>query len=151
MDNWIEREARQNEQLKTGAPGLWHKILTAVEDTRNSYNKHHSDKGNATILPQNGISVLIEVTHQPTRSQQMDMKRRVRLSFDGERSISIAVDEHSRVPAIIDADEERCFLTINKKEITLDQFCKYALYDAFFTPKIPQKPGSPKPTITEWT
>ena len=145
MDNWIEREARQKERMKIGAPELWQDVMTAVEDTCNSYTKHHAEVGKARFQPQNGHSVLIEVAHESMPSTIADMKRRIRLTFDGIKSISITLDEHSLAPVVINADEDRCFLTINKKEISIDEFCKYALSDGFFTPRIPQRPGSPKP------
>jgi hypothetical protein len=95
--------------------------------------------------PQNGHTLLVEVSHKKNAPAMMDMKRRVRIVFDGADTITVTVDEHDARQIRIDANQEGCFLKLRNQEITPDAFSEFALKDALLTPRIPESPGSPTP------
>lgn len=151
MDNWIERGARRKKNLAK-ANELWQAIQTSIEGVCKSFNGEHADVGSVELSPQNGHSLLIEVSHEQNKSVAMDTKRRVRITFDETSSqVRFTIDEHEARHVKIDADQERCFLKAGLKEITPDQFSELALKDALFTPRNPHRPGSPPPKVGVWS
>lgn len=147
--NWVERKFLRDQNLGNKAEDVWQAASTAVDDACKSFNTLYSSIGKAAFILTNGHSILVEVTHEALKRHPIDLKRRVRILFN-DHQITAALDEHPAMTFSMEANEERCFLKFSSAEITPDEFSSHVLNDAFFTPRNPGSPKSPRPH-TAWS
>jgi hypothetical protein len=147
--NWVDRKfARENNVLR-GAPELWQKVLTAVEDACGSFSKNY-ETPSVSRNTQNGHAVVVRAEFPPKDHLGTPIVNSVRIVFDEpQRLISATLNQNSPKKFLIASDENECFLSFQGDTVDADKLSELVLTDAFFKePSIPQRGHIP--TRSEW-
>jgi hypothetical protein len=141
LSNWVERRAARERNLKN-AFDLWKKVQAAVGDACESLKEHYPDVATIQRTKQNGDLLTITITRPPKSEMQADETPRatvVTTAFQSdERSITVTVDHGMAREFLIEADSDHAFISLQGRELLLDEFSRIVLEEAFFT-----RPESP--------
>ena len=137
LSNWVERRAARERNLKN-ANALWKKAQEAIAEACHSLNHYYSDVATLRRIKQDSNLVLLTITRVP--SLVIDAcdaagTEVVSIEFEAERPGIVVTAAHRRVREfLIEADSDHAFITLQGRELPLDEFSRLALEDAFFTP-----------------
>lgn len=146
MDNWVERRARREKNLKD-TPAAWEAVRTAIDNCCNSYRANFSSIAEVSNQPENGHRILITVRFVVMPA----IPRRISIEFARrENKIRATIDDGAAKVFDIDADTERPFISFRSKEISPDELTREVLEKALFEP--PQLPAAnwSGPPSSEW-
>jgi len=138
--NWVDKKYAKEHNILIGAPELWQKVQTAIEDAVNSFAQQ-LDTPDVSSSTENGHAIVVKVSFPPEPYPGMPngipRVNIVRIIFDDRRNLITAV-LNQKTPAKfpIEADEKESFLTYEGERISPDRLSELALSDAFYkTPK----------------
>src|ERR1700722_1234468 len=128
MSDWVERRALRQQNLSAHAADAWQDAIVAIENSCASFRKYYPTRAQVVVKPQNGHRLLASITLEnapPGYSSPNKIKRLVSISFaDAEAppSITVTVDSGPAKTFQIEADEEHCYISFEKKEVSPDEF-----------------------------
>ena len=136
LSNWVERRAARERNLKN-AFDLWKKAQAAVGEACESLKEHYADAATIQRIKQNHDLLTITITRPPSSEMQVEETPRttlVAIAFQAdERSITVTVDQGMAQEFLIDADSDHAFISLQGRELVLDEFSRIVLEEAFFT------------------
>jgi len=136
LSNWVERRAAREQNLKN-AVDVWKKAQAAVAEACESLKEHYSDVASIRRTKQNGHVVTITITRRPTsemQTQETLAPRVVAMKFEPDKcEITVTVDDGTEQEFPIEADSDHAFLSLNGRELLLDEFSRFVLEEIFFS------------------
>lgn len=137
LSNWVERRAAKERNLRN-ATDLWKKAQNAIAEACHSLNYHYSDVAILRRIKQDDNLVLLTITRIPSsviHACDASGTEVVAVEFEAEKPGITVTVAHRRVrDFLIEADCDHAFITIQGRELPLDEFTRLALEDTFFTP-----------------
>jgi hypothetical protein len=137
LSNWVERRAAKERNLRN-AIDLWKKAQEAISEACRSLNHHYSDVAALRRIKQDDNLILLTITRVPSsliHGCDPPGTEVVAVEFEGDRPGITVTVAHRRVREfLIEADCDHAFITLQGRELPLDEFSRLALEDTFFTP-----------------
>jgi hypothetical protein len=136
LSNWVERRAAKERNLRN-ALDLWKKAQEAITEACRSLNRYYSDVATLRRIKQDNNLVLLTITRAPSVFHESDTPGTeiVAIEFEAEKPGITVTIAHRRVREfLIEADCDHAFITLQGRELLLDEFSRLALEDTFFTP-----------------
>ena len=137
LSNWVERRAAKERNLRN-AVDLWKKAQEAIAEACHSLNHYYSDVATLRRIRQDNNLVLFTITRGPSsfiHACDTPGTEVVALEFESEKPGITLTVAHRRVREfLIEADCDHAFITLQGRELSLDEFSRLALEDTFFTP-----------------
>ena len=141
VSNWIERRAARERHLRD-ASGVWRSAQASIEEACDTLHQYYADVAIVRRTKQNDNILLVAITQVGKSSTtRADALRTNLVSFEFRPEppvISVAVNGIATQEFPIDADPDHAFITLSGHEVLLDDFSRFALEEAFFTPPIPK-------------
>jgi len=137
LSNWVERRAAKERNLKN-AIDLWKKAQEAIAEACHSLNHHYPDVAILRRIKQDNNLVLLTITRPSSsafRACEMPGTEVLAVEFEAETPGITVTVAHRRVREfLIEADCDHAFVTMQGRELPLDEFSRLTLEDTFFTP-----------------
>jgi hypothetical protein len=134
VSNWVDRRAARERHLKNAAE-VWRKAQGALADACASLNQHYADIGRIERTSQGAHLVIVTIrpaTSDPNRDE-MTMTKVLRIRFDPDKPKIAVIEDRKRQDFPIDADCDHAFVTLEGRELLLDEFSRHALETTFFS------------------
>jgi hypothetical protein len=137
LSNWVERRAAKERNLRN-AIDLWKKAQEAIAEACHSLNHHYPDVATLRRIKQDNNLVLLTITPVPSSVfHTCDAPRTevVAVEFEAEKPGITVTVAHRRIREfLIEADSDHAFITLQGRELPLDEFSRLTLEETFFTP-----------------
>jgi hypothetical protein len=136
LSNWVERRASKERNLRN-AVEVWEKAQRSIADACNSLREHYANVGTLRSLKQDTCALTITITKDgdSLKTPENSKITVVSVTFQpNERTVSVATDSREIQEFVIEADCDHAFLTLDGSEILFDEFSRFVLEEAFFTP-----------------
>src|ERR1039457_3148605 len=119
--NWVDKKFARENIVLSGAPDLWQKVLTAIEDACSSFKKNVSVRA-IERRTENGHAVVVRATFpskdNPVMFNSVPAINSVRVVFEEEQRLIMAtLNQHPPKKFLIDSDEQECFLSFQNERI----------------------------------
>jgi hypothetical protein len=134
--NWVEKKVRRESVLKEGAPELWNKAKTALENACLSYNQHYVTEGGRKVgwlSEDSKVTITKDVRLQVSSTIRRDEAISVVVSFEtGPPAIKVGgVGPVKSTAFPILSDEETAFIGM-EREFDIEEVSKRILEPLFF-------------------
>jgi hypothetical protein len=136
LSNWVERRAAREQHLRNAAD-VWKKAQGAVAEACDSLERHYPNVATLrrTDLKEHLLVVTITRTPSGSRKGEVARTRVVEITFEAHKpQITITEDDNKTLEFPIEADSDHAFITLQGRELLPDEFSRFALEAAFFTP-----------------
>lgn len=137
LSNWVERRAAKERNLRN-AIDLWKKAQEAIAEACHSLNHHYAGVATLRRIKQDNNLVLLTITRVAsliTHASEISGTELVAVEFEAEIPGITVTAAHRRVREFqIEADCDHAFITLQGRELPLDEFSRLTLEDIFFTP-----------------
>lgn len=137
LSNWVERRAAKERNLRN-ALDLWKKAQAAIAESCHSLNHYYSDVATLRRIKQDSNLVLLTIARVPSPvfpACDTPDTEIVAIEFEAETPAITVTVAHRRVREfLIEADCDHAFISLQGRELPLDEFSRLALEDTFFTP-----------------
>lgn len=126
--NWIERRFAREENLRAAAT-VWEEAKLAITAACTSFRQHYTFAKVVVYPSPTELAVEIVALSMPGTT------RHVAIRFDASTpAITVRVNAGTERVFPIEADEDHAYIEYDDQEISLDDFSRLALEDAFFNP-----------------
>ena len=137
LSNWVERRAAKERHLRN-AIDLWKKAQEVIAEACQSLNHHYADVATLRRIKQDSNLVLLTITRVPSsvfHPCDTPGTEVIAIEFEAEKPGITVTVAHRRVREFfIEADCDHAFITLQSRELPLDEFSRLTLEDTFFTP-----------------
>lgn len=137
LSNWVERRAAKERNLKN-AIDVWKKAQETIAEACQSLNRHYPEIATLRRIKQDNNLVLLTITRVPSsliHACDTYGTEVVAVEFEAEKPGITVTVAHRRVREfLIEADCDHAFITLQGRELPLDEFSRLTLEDTFFTP-----------------
>ena len=137
LSNWVERRAAKERNLRN-ALDLLKKAQAAIAEACHSLSHHYSEVASLQRIKQDNNLVLLTITRVPSSvfyACDTPGTEVIAIEFEAEKpSITVTVAHRRIREFLIEADCDHAFITLQGRELPLDEFSRLALEDTFFTP-----------------
>lgn len=136
LNNWVERRAARERKLKN-AIDVWKKAQNAIAEACDSLNQHFAEIARIQRTDRDRNLVIVTISRPPTSETNRDetgMTKVVRIQFEPDRPRIVVIEDHTKKQEFpIEADCDHVFVTLQGRELLLDDFSRLALEAAFFS------------------
>ena len=130
-NNWVERRALREKNLRSSAPDFWQEVIVAIQGCCDSFNEHYSRVAVSSYKTVNGHRLLVDIVFLNIGGDAV--RRTVAFDFNRDKQhIEYSVDGRGTTTFPMDADDRGVFVVANGAPRDADDFSQIVLEKPLF-------------------